>query len=67
MLSGASLEGIIGIVLGKSNEEMVYIETGHLRRPCKEDQAHCSLTPISMAADECPAGQLATGTICFFV
>lgn len=45
---------------------MVYIDTRHLGRPYK-DQAHCSLTPVPMAADECPAGQLATGTICFFV
>ena len=51
----------------ESSEKIVYAVSGHLGRPCKKNQAGCSPTSASMDADECPAGQLVTGTICLFV
>lgn len=67
-LSGVSLKGIVGIVLReKINEEMVYVEIGHLGRPCKENYAGYLPTPAFLVADECPDGQLTTGTVWLFV
>ena len=47
---------------------MVYTETEHLGRSQKKGIRWVAFPPLlSMAAEKCPAGQLAAGTNCLFV